>query len=220
MLTVSLGRIEEHSMGQALHYIAIPPSSSLYARLRSENAFAVIMASLHDYGGGIFKFQSLTDDERAEAIYNLVERESDALGPPGQARRHIDDFFSEVDRLRLAHPGIELRTLYLEGRTDNAIKEQVSRELARAGYVPGLESLFFMDRLLFGDEALTLPSANKPLQVVPAALVAQAAKMLEEIDPFDLFPDNEGQLDDFDDWRQLYLDAAARREAILVAVSP
>ena len=105
--------------------------------------------------------------------------------------------------------------MYLEGITVPVIMERVSRELARSGRIPGVDSLFFIESLLYGGEQLPAPS-DQILGFVPGDLVAKGATILDEIDAESLFDDDELHRDQFIEWRELYIDAADHEEVLLI----
>jgi len=87
-------------MGVSIHYCAIPPSSTLFRRLQSEQAFATLMRRFFHCGSGIFlffdepdRFNNLIADE--ERVERLV---ADAIsGAPPEHREGARRQFEQVD---------------------------------------------------------------------------------------------------------------------------
>jgi hypothetical protein len=209
-------------MGVSVHYWAIPPSSALFRRLQRDKAFAVLMAFLFPYGRGIFHFfDDKGIEEREEILDEVIDRHGEVLGPEPEARRRIDEFRLELDRTRSAYAGVERRRCSLE-KTSRLVEERLLRELKR---LRGEGAEGFLRGLMFGDQALSRNlglSGEDVLGLVSPPLVREAAQVLDGLDAEALFARDGGweeyHLNDFQRWRQLYRNAAAGGEALLVGV--
>ncbi len=94
-------------MGVSVIYSAIPPTSTFYARLQHENAFAALMVYLFPYGCGVFHFFGLPPDEVNEILGDFIEEHYEMFGSELAADDAIAEFRSELRRTRQAYPGIE-----------------------------------------------------------------------------------------------------------------
>jgi hypothetical protein len=113
--------------GVSLHYWAVPPSSGLFKRLQSDRAFVTLMGSLFCYGGGIFFFfDDIAAAEREDILQEVISAQEKVLGPEPEARQLIEEFRLELERTRLAYPGVEHRRCSLE-KTSFLVEERLSQ---------------------------------------------------------------------------------------------
>ena len=208
-------------MSVSIHYWAAPPASALFQRLERDRAFASLMAALFPYGQGVFLFFSETEaEERAKILDCAIEERGSRLGSPPEARAAIEEFRQELERTRLAHPGVERRRCTLE-YTSFIIEKQLVEALkpVRPGAARFVRGLVYGDRVLGksgggGIEAIMEDQRNTVGAVSPA-LVREGARVLCEPGAGTLFG-GVWQLESFQDWRRLYWEAAAQGEALLV----
>jgi hypothetical protein len=209
-------------MGVSVCYWAVPPSSALFRRLKSERAFATLMAALFSYGRGIFYFfDEISPEERHEILEQVIESRRSALGPEPEARRSIAEFRQELDRTRSAWPGVERRATSLE-KTSQFVEERLVRELKR---IRGRDAARFVQGLMFGDQELGRDMGlldHDILGLASPSLVREGAEVLNGLDDEDLFAKDVGweeyHLNDFQNWRRLYREAAEQGEVLLVGV--
>ena len=209
-------------MGVSVHYWAIPPSSTLFRRLQREKSFATLMAALFPYGRGIFYFFDGVDPEEVEEILEeVIESRRDALGSDREARLLIDEFRQELDRTRLAHAGVEHRRTSLE-KTSQLLQERLVQKLMNND---DAEATRFIREMMYGDQELGRDLGlldGEILAVVSAPLVRESAATLNRLDAANLFARDGGweeyHLESFKHWRQLFQEAAANAEVLLVGV--
>lgn len=207
-------------MGVSVIYSAIPPGSTLYARLQREKALAILMAYLFPYGGGVFHFFELPPDEVNEILEDVIEEHYETFGSELEADDAIAEFRSELRRTRQAHPGIETRRVSLE-KTSSKIAERLSHELSRR-QVTNAEEV--VQRLMFGDQtfAPTLLPVEEWLGLISRELVHEGASIFQQIKPEVLFAKDGGWeeycLNQLKGWRKLYLAADQKGEEILLQV--
>ncbi|OYD97232.1 hypothetical protein CDG77_07710 [Nostoc sp. 'Peltigera membranacea cyanobiont' 213] len=204
-------------MGVSVLYSAIPPSSTLYARLQREKALSLLVVSLFPYGCGIFRFFEIDPEEVNEILEDFIETHQETFGSELEADRVISELRFELRLTRQAYPGIEDRTALLE-KTSVDIGERLSQELSRRNVANADE---IVDKLMFGDKTLapTLLSTEESLGLISYELVSEGASIFRQIDPETLFARDESCFEDFERWRNLYLLAAEKNEEILVAVA-
>jgi hypothetical protein len=209
-------------MGVSVHYWAVPPSSALFRRLRVEKAFAVLMAYLFPYGRGVFYFfDELDPEEREEVLQEVIDSRAAVLGPEPEARRWIDEFRRELERTRLEFPGVERRRTSLE-KTSRLVEERLSRQVKRVREDDAAE---FVRRLMFGDGELGRDLGlgyDDVLGLISAPLVREGAELLDGLVAEALFARDGGweeyHLDSYQHWRQLFQEAAAVEDVLLVGV--
>ncbi|MEH2094766.1 hypothetical protein [Nostoc sp.] len=204
-------------MGVSVLYSAIPPSSTLYARLQREKALSLLVVSLFPYGCGIFRFFEIDPEEVNEILEDVIETHQETFGSELEADRVISELRFELRLTRQAYPGIEDRIALLE-KTSVEIGERLSQELSRRNVANADE---IVDKLMFGDKTLapTLLSTEESLGLISYELVSEGASIFRQIDPETLFARDESCFEDFERWRNLYLLAAEKNEEILVAVA-
>ncbi len=204
-------------MGVSVLYSAIPPGSTLYARLQHEKALSILVVYLFPYGCGIFRFFEIDPEEINEILEDVIETHQETFGSEREADRVITELRSELRLTRQAYPGIEDRRASLE-KTSVEIEKRLSQELSRRKVANADE---IVGKLMFGDQNLapTLLSTEDSLGLISRDLVSEGASILRQIDPETLFTRNEWCFEDFERWRNLYLLAAEKNEEILVALA-
>ncbi|MEH1944040.1 MAG: hypothetical protein V7L01_28015 [Nostoc sp.] len=208
-------------MGVSVLYRAIPPSSTLYARLQCEKALSILVAYLFPHGCGIFRFFEIDPEEINEILEDFIETHQEIFGSELEADWVIAELRSELRLTRQAYPGIEDRTASLE-KSSFEIEKRLSQELSRRKVANADE---IVEKLMFGDQTLapTLLSTEESLGLISRELVSEGASILRQIDPETLFARDESWegwcLDHFEHWRDLYLSAAEKNEEILVGVA-
>jgi hypothetical protein len=233
-----LGRLSRRRviMGVSIHYWALPPASALFQRLERDRAFVTLMASLFPYGCGVFFFfNELEAGEREEILKLVIRNRQSRLGPEPEARRLIEEFREELERTRREYPGIEGRRSSLE-KTSRLIEQRLKEalQLVRA------DAEKFAGHLMYGNGTLGKPDAGyiegllekndfetlsyemeNTVGVISAPLVQEGAQVLSELNGELLFADDQEwyELTSFRCWRQLYQDAAAAGDALLVKVA-
>lgn len=204
-------------MGVSVLYSAIPPSSTLYARLQSQKALSILVVSLFPYGCGIFRFFEIEPEEINEILEDVIETHQETFGSELEADWVIAELRSELRLTRQAYPGIENRIASLE-KTSAEIEKRLSQELSRRKFANADK---IVEKLMFGDQTLapTLLSTDESLGLISRELVSEGASIFRQIDPETLFARDEWYFDDFERWRNLYLSAADKNEEILVGIA-
>ncbi|MDZ8139440.1 MAG: hypothetical protein RM049_29830 [Nostoc sp. DedQUE04] len=204
-------------MGVSVLYRAIPPSSTLYARLQGDKALSILVGYLFPYGCGIFRFFEIEPEEINEILEDFIETHQEIFGSELEADRVIAQLRSELRLTRQAYPGIEDRTASLE-KTSVEIEKRLSQELSRRKFANADE---IVEKLMFGDQTLapTLLSAEESLGLISRELVSEGASIFRQFDPETLFARDESCFDDFERWKDLYFSAAEKNEEILVGVA-
>jgi hypothetical protein len=159
-------------VGVSLHYWAVPPSSGLFKRLQRDGAFVTLIRSLFPYGRGVlFFFDEIAAPEREDILQEVISGQENVLGPQSEARRLIEEFRLELERTRLAYPGVEHRQCSLE-KTSFLVEERLSQALK---YVRE-DATAFVGRLLYGDQVHGLSKArrsnSRSFQMIPPSCVA------------------------------------------------
>lgn len=210
-------------MSVQFDYWAIPPSSTLFERLLTDKAFVNLMAALFPHGPSVFFFfDSLAPYECDEILGSIIE--SGRLSDEAEARRLIDEFRLELERTRLANPGVGQRRYSLE-ESFVPILECISEALRDVRD----DANKFVTRLMTGDRWLHVGHSPCPPDIredsddgvglVPSPMVQEGARLIGELNAEALFAHNELVLQDFKRWHGLYRDAAALGEAILVGLA-
>jgi hypothetical protein len=211
-------------VGVSLHYWAVPPSSGLFKRLQRDRAFVTLMGSLFPYGRGVFFFfDEIAAPEREGILQEVISGQENVLGPQSEARRLIEEFRLELERTRLAYPGVEHRQCSLE-KTSFLVEERLPQALKHVRE----DATAFVGRLLYGDqvhgalksEGVKLEEfSNDPAflcgNFVSPSLVKEGAHALSALDAKALFiNDSVWQLQSFQRWHTVYGEAAAHGEAL------
>jgi hypothetical protein len=202
-------------MGHSLSYQALPEDSRLFARLRTDRKTGTLFARLFNCGGGPYTWAELDD---LDDILDGVAEDDSVFASREEVDRAMADLLADLEDARSAHPGLEDRRAYLE-KTEEYIEKRLTRHLAQRGRK---EAAALVQAFLFGAATLTPPGVRGPLggglSVIPSAMVRKAASVLGEMTAESLCAeeDEEDWLEDFQSWREMYLAAAAHREAVIV----
>lgn len=218
-------------MGVSVYYWAVPPSSALFKRLQTDEAFLGLIGVLFHRGGGIYNFFTVLDDEEGEEILtDAVHRYADLFGPEPAARRLIEEFRRHVEEIRLRHPRIERRRCTLE-KTQGVLLERLPMVL---GHMRD-DAPAFVEKLVFGDREHdvleVIKSSGRKCSDNPGSssagfvslsLVKEGAQVLNAIDTetvlADALGDDPWAIENFVRWRNLYAAAAAHDEVLFVGV--
>jgi hypothetical protein len=145
----SAAKGEIPGMGVSVHYVAIPPSSNLYSRAQKEKPIAVLMGALFAYGSTIYRFFEIEAEEREEIFAGVMEDYPDTFCGAGEGRRWLREFGAELERTRVAFPGIEKRYAWLE-KTSEIVEQRLVEWLAAEG---GESTTGLADHLVMGDQS-------------------------------------------------------------------
>jgi hypothetical protein len=203
-------------MSVLMRYRAVPPSSVLFQRLLNDKAFVTLMLAFYNYGFSFF--DGTSDWDRESTLAYVIESRRQILGDVVEARRLIDEFLLELERTRLAYPGIEERTCGLE-ESLLAVWERTKEALRSIRD----DADMFVSRIMSGDQQLGKGDSRDLededfIGLVSAPLVQEAARVMGELKVETMFADATiWDLEGFKSLRRLYRDAAAHGEALLVA---
>lgn len=218
-------------MGVSIWCWALPPASVLFARLQNEKPMATLMTELFPCGNGIFHFfEEIDPREREEILDEVTSRCLEVFGSKSDAKHWIEKYRHELQRTRLAYPGIENRDWSLENSFD-LIEERLLAELLRL-HVEDAAQL--VSKLIFGERELYSDSyrGETGLSMISAPLVRQGSQILNGLDIEALFPEARGvpvddilslqsppwQMRDFLHWRGLFREAAEAEDVLVVGV--
>lgn len=209
-------------MGVSLLYRAMPTSSELFRRMRSDPAIATLAACLFPHGSGLFHFfKQLDREEREEILDHMIESRAAVLGPRHAARKLINEFQALLGQARLDHPGVERRSCSLE-KTHRVIQQRLTQVLEPLRS----DAKEFARQLLFGDQTLFIGEAELDLEdqlmVISPELVSSGWNELNslEVEMTNAFINHRmDEHEDFKRWRQTLGEAAAHGEALLMGVA-
>ncbi len=165
-------------------------------------------------------FSEMEAGEGANILRSAVQERQSRLGPEPEARRAIQEFCLELERTRAANPGIERRRCILE-YTSFIVEKQLTEALrpVRAGAAKFVRNLVYGDRVLGKSGAAGIESImedqKNTVGAVSPALVLEAAQIFHAPGAERLFS-SLWQVENFQDWRRLYGNAARHGEALLV----
>jgi hypothetical protein len=203
-------------MGYCPFYQAVPESSTLLARLRGDRKLATMMIRLFSYGSCPFDLDEI-EDELDDHLDRMTEDCPDVFGSRAEAEATLEDLRRELASAEASYPGLVARTAFLN-KSQHEIEERLVRALDERGVAEPSERV---KALLWGVESFGPPGANfGQWGYVPSALVKEGAALLRDLDLKAIITEDEDAYDwleeDYPPWRDLYLQAAALGEAILV----
>lgn len=200
------------------YYQAIPEESRLLERLRTDRKLCTLYTRLIVYGGGPFHLDDLDPGELDEILDWIAE------AAIFDSREDVDASLLAL-REELAHavvlyPGLQKRAAYIE-KQHRAIEGALSNELRRRGTEldPGL-----MKELLYGGSALNpefFDNDGRQPSLVSSSRVASAAEMLAGVELTEEADDIcDYACEQYHDWKDFIIEAAAMGEAITVWRAP
>lgn len=210
-------------MSFAIHYTAIPPTSTFYKRLHTERPLATLVATFFPEGNGIYRFFEVDINEindLNESLDEVIKQHQDIFGTDLEADMWIAEFRDELRRTRKNYPGIADRRAMLE-KCASEIEERLLQEITKKQD----ENVNLTVRtMIFDGERDFIPDSlpEGELKLVTLPLVQQGAEFLRDIDSSTLFTEAEDwdrwYRDQFDWWKSLYLMAAEKEEELIVMI--
>lgn len=194
-------------MGVYVQYQAMPEASRLARRLRTERPLCVMYCHLIHLPAGPYDSTRLEPRELDDHLTWI------AGNSVFESREEVDrvygDLLAELARAADEHPGLPNRSAYFKLQD---FDEQLERALTRAGQ-QGAARL--AETLVLGAEPFApdgFGGGDVELRFVQASLVEQAARLLRGLDDEELQGEPE-----WEEFRGVYLDAAVRGEAVVIA---
>lgn len=212
-------------MGVTIFYQAIPEQSALFARLNNNLADYLLFAEFFDRGSGPFCLSVIEPEEMAEVLEHLAQSPTGrpVFGSRAGGEQALASLEAELERTKDLFPGIEYRTAMLE-KIDQELYEQLAPFFQAAG---GENALALLLEILDGNEQSFTPAGiadgEARLWLVSASRVRQAAQLLQALTPERVFAEADAAtrdwlLEDYDSWRNAYLQAAQENEAMIVGL--
>jgi hypothetical protein len=186
----------------------MPEHGSLFRRLRTDLRLCALYAYLLHQPCGPYDTHRLSSEELNETLDHAAGKE--VFGSRAVVDRTMTDLQAELRQAAVASPGLERRAAYL--KMHDEFERTLAGQLSRLGH-PDAGS--FAHTLLDGAGPVGPESFghySRALELVPAPVVAEGARWLQQISP-DVF---DWLAEDFQQWRQTYLEAAERGEAIVI----
>jgi hypothetical protein len=204
--------LSTHSYYQSIH-----EESPLFHRLTVDPRSHLLFAQLMILGPGPFYWSDLEADD-IESVLEWMTGEGVFLSRV-QADQVLAGVRGEIGRAIASDPEIGYRSAYIE-QVHHDLEEQLLAELDRRACGDRSD---LVEALLFGgayaDSSGVLARGMVAFRLVPPAVVAEGAAMLEPIEAADLDPEDRWDLcpaDEYERWRWLYLEASRLRTAVLV----
>lgn len=204
-------------MGVSIYYQALPEQSTLFKRIKTEKKINTLFDALFPYGYGIFYLLDWDKEELNEHLDGIFES-NEVFDSRSDVDLCLNELCMELEQAEASYPGLSDQTVYLE-KIQHVFEERLLRELKRRqldNYVD------YVQQLLYGSQDLApeLYNENSELFIVPSSVVREGVQMLREIEPERLF-ENAGdlekyELERFENWKALYLEAAERGDAVVI----
>ncbi|MBW4573682.1 MAG: hypothetical protein KME08_00180 [Aphanothece sp. CMT-3BRIN-NPC111] len=208
-------------MGTSIYYQALPEQTSLFKRIQTEKPISTIFRELSPFRNGIFYIFELDKEELDDILDWLVEYE-EVFDSRADVDRCLNELYMELERAKTSHPGLTEPNAYLDN-TQTVIEERLSQELKRRQLD---NCIGYVEKLLYGDQELApqlFDEYDEQLSLVPSSLVQEGTRVLRDIEPEVLFEvagnREEHYFNDFQWWREFYLEAAARGEAVIIGLA-
>jgi hypothetical protein len=204
-------------MGHCPYYQAIPERGALYERLRTDRRLAALVHQIFPLGSRPFDLDEgeTYREDLEETLSYLTAEEPELFRSRADVEAALSELRSELERAEAGSPGLVGRTAFLN-QSQYEIEERLTRALEDRGVV---DAAGRAKTLLRGPEEFA-PGMDLGLFVVPAPLVREGAAMLRDLDLAAIIDPGEDAYDwleeDYPPWRELYLQASALGEAILV----
>jgi hypothetical protein len=199
------------SMGYCPFYQALPEASDLCRILESDLKARTLLMWLFNYGSRPFDMRELEENELTSILDDAAE-EDEVFDSRGDVDITFVKLRDEIERADSAHPGLIDRTAFLN-KSQDEIGERLTARLEEAGIS---DAKRLVRSLLFGEYPFA--ARTDPLQIVSPETVKRGMLTLREIEPDMLFggPDEDYIAEDYRQWRELYVQAGERGEAVLM----
>jgi hypothetical protein len=204
-------------MGHCPYYQAIPERCALHERLRTDRRLAALVRQIFPLGSRPFDLDEgeTCREDIEETLTRLAAEEPELFKSRADVEATLSELRGELERAEAASPGLVGRTAFLN-KSQYEIEERLTRALEDRGVLDGAGHV---KTLLTGAEEFA-PGMNLDLFVVPAPLVREGAALLRDLDLAAIIDPSEDAYDwleeDYPPWRELYLQASAQGEAILI----
>jgi hypothetical protein len=206
-------------MGVSAYYQAIPEESRLFQRVRTDRQFSYLFDSLFPYSYGIFyvSIWQREDDGSLDEILEGVAEYKEIFNSRSEVDRCFKELCAELEQANKLYPGLEDRGIYLE-KIQSVFEERLVRELKSRQ----LDRLLpYVEKLLYGDRPFGFEPQDTDLYIVSSSIVREGVQILRQVEPEALFnaaiaPKEENALERFEWWRDFYLEAADKGEAVLI----
>ncbi len=195
-------------MGVYRHYQAMPEDSQLARRLRTERPLCVLYTELIHRPAGPYDTARLQSAEREEHLTEIAG--NPLFGSRAVVDRVYADLQAELARAANEFPGLPDRATYFKLQDFDQQLAQVLAGIGRA------DADALVKTLVWGAGPFVpegFGTSNVQLCIVSPSRVAEAAGLLQSIDP-ELF---DGWEEEWEAFRGVYVEAAARSEAIVIA---
>ena len=221
-------------MGVTLSYQAIPPTSDFYKRVQRERKLNILLQSFFCLAGIFDTFDinsfdnhcldndsiETIDNELAEFVEDIIEQHYDVFSSEVEVNLAITEYRHELMRTRRDFPGIEDRWASLE-KTGAVIESRLSDEFQRRNFPEYILSSMMYGDGGFDEDLWTIE--DKSLSLISRETVREGASILRQIDPQDLLETiedgfDEACLENFAQWRNLYIEADKNGDEILMDV--
>ncbi len=214
---LSHGATECCALSSHCYYQAIPESSRLLSRLRTEREFAVLYRQFVVLGPGLFAFDRLDPD----AVDDTLDWVADEIleMPRAALNKAMREFCEELARADQEHAGLAKRNARLDD-ADWEIEEELSKKLRSVRRDGDFD---LIKAVLRGGEPL-VPQFSASLDVQPGLVDSEAVRKADALLKMVVFSDAEIKRwvyfwEQYKPWRQLIADAAQRGEALIVIAS-
>jgi hypothetical protein len=195
-------------MGIYLHYQSMPEASRLARRLRTEQLLCVLYAALIHRPAGPYDTACLPPQELDEYLTEIAR--NPLFGSRAAVDRLYADLQAELVRAAKEFPGLPQRAAYFKLQD---FEHQLSQALASTGRA---DAKALAETIVWGAERFApegFGTRDVQLRVVPPPLVAEAAGLLQGVDP-EAFA---GWEEEWEAFRGVYVEAAGRGEAIVIS---
>lgn len=197
-------------MGCSTYYQAIPEESALFRELLSNRRLATVLDRFFISGDRPLDIDEAGSQEIDEALDDIRAHQPDEFRSRADVEAVLAELKAKIRRADVQHPGLIARTAFLEKCHDD-IKERLIGYLDSTGRGDESELVHTM---IFGKHHFC---EGLQAECIPSLTVMEVAALLRTIPPDVLYRDHEDwSREDYEWWRELFLLAAERGEAILV----
>ena len=213
-------------MGVSAYYQAIPEESRLFHRVQTEKQLGCLFDCLFPYSYGIFYvlIWQYEDDGSLDEILDGVAESEEIFVSRSEVDRCFKELCAELEQANRLYPGLEDRGIYLE-KIHSVFAEKLVSELKSRQ----LKSLLpYVEKLLYGDRPFGFEPQDTDLYILPSSIVREGVQIFREVEAEVLFnaaltqlneviaPKDADELERFQWWRDFYLEAAEKGEAVVI----
>ncbi|GJD20992.1 hypothetical protein RIVM261_059480 [Rivularia sp. IAM M-261] len=206
-------------MGYTVLYQAIPEQAQLLEHLRSDKKIYCIFEAVAPFSFKIFNASEIDENYLNDILDSEVDAEN--FSSRVEAENTWKEFIAELELAKYLYPNIANRATTLKNCC-NVIETALISELEDIEFNTDIRVHKYIHQFTRGSEPVAAHLSHYPwhnLYFIPSLFVKEFAEILRKIEgKYLLEKYNLSYQEEFDRWKNLYLEASLYNEALLINV--